>query len=76
MAIVRGVSLNKEQDNFLNENPELSISKITQVAINNLMESHQSISKEHLILKKRCGFLETQLQNANEQIAKWEEKRF
>jgi len=74
MAIVRGVSLNKEQDNFLNENPELSISKITQVAINNLMESHRSISNEHLILKKSCAFLEMQLQNANEQLAKYEEK--
>lgn len=58
MARIKSISLNKEQDDFLNQNPELKLSAICQVAINNLMENHRSISSEHLKLKKYCAMLE------------------
>jgi len=62
MARIKSISLNKEQDDFLNDNPELKLSAICQVAVNNLMENHRSISSEHLKLKNYCKHIEEEMQ--------------
>ena len=68
--IIRSVSINKEQAEFLDGNKELSLSKICQVSINRIMEDSSAHEVEINQLKRSNSVLQEALSEATGQLDK------
>jgi len=69
------ISLSKEQSEFIIANPELSLSKVCQVSLTEIMERHKIIQKDVEIQKKRSEKLQNyvlKLTTFIEKIGQWE----
>jgi len=56
-AVIHSISLTKEQEIFIDENPDISLSKITQNAIQTLMESSKiTLARLKEEIRKRESF--------------------
>ena len=53
------ISLSKEQSEFLNSQTELSLSKITQMALKEIMERHKIVMNDVQLLQKKTNKLQS-----------------
>lgn len=53
------ISLNKEQYDFVKSQPELSLSKVTQSAVREIMNRHKIVYSDIEILKKKSNKLQS-----------------
>lgn len=57
------ISLNKEQYDFVKSQPELSLSKVAQSAVREIMERHKIVYNDIEILQKKINKLQTYIQS-------------
>jgi hypothetical protein len=63
-SLIKTVSITKEQEDFLNEHTDLSLSKICQSKINELMERNKFSDLERQKLLKNISSLQELLEKA------------
>ena len=56
------ISLNKEQYDFVKSQPELSLSKVTQSAVREIMERHKIVYNDIEILQRKANKLQNYVQ--------------
>ncbi|MBA7653473.1 hypothetical protein ES703_61322 [subsurface metagenome] len=70
------ISLNKEQYDFVKSQPELSLSKVAQSAVREIMERHKIVYNDIEILQKKANKLQNYVQKLTkflEDKGLWEE---
>lgn len=68
MAIIKSVSLNKEQVDFLTENKDIKLSFLVQQTLNNIMERTRTKEQEIALLRNKNQKLSELLEKATKFI--------
>lgn len=61
MAEIHSISLNKEQSEFVKSQTELSLSKVTQSALREIMERHKIVYNDLEVLQRKINKLQSSL---------------
>jgi len=61
MANVHSISINNELEEYLVNNPNLSLSKIMQSALYNLKENTQDLKNEIKVLQNKCKVMQDKI---------------
>lgn len=70
--IIRSVSINQEQAQFLSSHPELSLSKICQTTINKIMDDSEALLQKIKKLENMNMDLREEIQNLKDKSEeKW-----